>query len=250
VVKALLSAILVLGAAHAPQPRLPDLDQAYPRDLVVNTDTSTGTARFHIGFLSAVSNYGSGPLIVQGHRASVSTPFMTADQILRNADGSTSVRRDVGRLAYVNAITHQHWHYLGFDRYELRSAKRFRLVVRDRKSGFCLGDRYTWEAKPPRQVFNTNCDPDQPGALGIVEGISPGYGDDYSPIKEGQFLDVTGVPAGRYWLVHRTNVNRALLESDYSNDAASVLISLRWPAGTGSPPRVAVLRHCVDTARC
>ena len=68
----------------------------------------------------------------------------------------------------------------------------------------------------------------------MIEGLSPGWADDYKPNLEGQFLDVTSVPAGRYLLVHRTNVDGRLRESRRGNDAASVLLSLR-----ASPRRAA-----------
>jgi len=79
-------------------------------------------------------------------------------------------------------------------------------------------------------------------------GPEPGLADDYKPKLEGQFLDVSSVPAGRYLLVHRTNVDGRLRESRRGNDAASVLLSLRRPRG--APPDVRVLRTCPDTPTC
>ena len=79
------------------------------------------------------------------------------------------------------------------------------------------------------------------------EGISPGYGDDYDPGREGQFVDVTNVPAGRYVLVHRSNPERTLEESDYENNAASVLVQLRR---SGAIPTVRVLARCPGSDTC
>ncbi len=56
------------------------------------------------------------------------------------------------------------------------------------------------------------------------------------------------MPEGEYHLVHR--VNAEVRESDYSNNAASVLLELRWPNGSDDPPTIAVLTNCADTARC
>jgi hypothetical protein len=72
----------------------------------------------------------------------------------------------------------------------------------------------------------------------VHEGISPGYGDDYVPTLEGQYVELDGVPAGRYRLVHRVNPTRALREADYSNNSASVLLDLAWRDGA---PTVTVL---------
>jgi hypothetical protein len=79
------------------------------------------------------------------------------------------------------------------------------------------------------------------------EGISVGYGDDYSAFLEGQDLPLDALPDGRYVLVHRVNVSRGLRELSYSNDAASALLALRWVDGR---PRVQVLASCPDTDRC
>jgi hypothetical protein len=49
-------------------------------------------------------------------------------------------------------------------------------------------------------------------------------------------------------LVHRANPERTLEESDYSNNAASVLLELRRPAG--EIPTIEVLVRCPQTDRC
>jgi hypothetical protein len=144
-------------------------------------------------------------------------------------------------LRYVRAETHQHWHLVAFERYELRRAGA--LVGRDRKTGFCLNDAYETRAlnRPPR--WTGECGRGRPGAMTVREGISPGFGDDYVPEKEGQSIDVTGVPPGRYVLVHRVNSDRTLRERSYVNNAASVRISL-------SGRRVTVLARCPDSPTC
>ena len=255
---ALVLACVAAASAQAATttPLLPDLVQKYPREVQVETDASSGTPHYLIGFLSAVNNFGAGPLIVHGHRPDTFNPAMTVDQIVQNADGSQTVHPNVGQMMYVNAITHQHWHYLGFDHYELRRPSDNRLIAPDQKSGFCLGDRYEAfsetpvPGKPKDPVYTGNCAPNDTQALEVTEGISVGYGDDYAPIKEGQVIDVTGVPAGRYYLVHRANADRSLLESNYSNDASSLLVALAWPNGMQSAPTVKVLNTCSRTDRC
>jgi hypothetical protein len=56
------------------------------------------------------------------------------------------------------------------------------------------------------------------------------------------------VPEGRDYLVHRVNAD--VRESDYSNNAASVLLKLRWPNGFDNLPTITMLASCADTARC
>jgi Lysyl oxidase len=254
-----LAALALLLAAPAPAlaaDLLPDLDQETPRDLQVATDASGAIPRFHLGFQSAVDNHGAGPLLISGHRESQDQPEMVADQLLEQSDGSMRTIAAVGRLRYVYSEDHNHWHYLGFDHYELRRAGNYQLVAPDQKTGFCLGDRYDTDttsqlpAEPSEPVHTGYCGRNQTQLLSVDEGISVGYGDVYFANLEGQFVDVTGVPAGEYYLVHRVNADRKLLESDYSNDAASLLVDLSWPQGTSQAPTVKVLRQCPATDSC
>jgi hypothetical protein len=228
---------------------LPDLDQVVPRALSVVVDDG----RERLVFASAVDNVGRGPLVIAGRRAETVEPEMAARQVVDLADGGTAQYPLRMRLRFVVSETHQHWHLLDFEHYELHMPDGT-LVGDDRKTGFCLGDRYNAEGsvripgEPPDPVWTGNCAKDQPDRLNILQGISPGYGDDYVPRLEGQFVDITDAPAGRYVLVHRVNPEGGLRESNYENNAASVLLELRRPA-TG-PPEVEIVATCPASERC
>jgi serine protease len=158
----------------------------------------------------------------------------------------------VGRLQFVTSPDHRHWHYLQFDRYQLRRAGSARTLVRDHKTGFCLGDRYrvsdlALTNAVPQKVYRTNCGLNDTTLLQLEEGISVGYGDDYKPFLEGQDLELTGLKRGRFVLVHRVNADQRLRELSYRNNAASVLLDLRWHGGL---PTLRILRSCPNTARC
>lgn len=224
---AALLAVLVL----APPAPLPDLDQASPFGLgVVRRD-----GRSLLVFGSAVDNLGPGELVVEARR---SGNLMRTWQVV----GARSYPLRVP-LRYVRSETHQHWHFPGFERYELRRARDFRLVGRDRKTGFCLRDAYETKALNRVPRWTTDCGRGRPGALALRQGITPGFGDDYVPEKEGQSIDVTGLPPGRYVLVHRANPDRVLRERFYANNAASVLIDLGRSG-------VTLLARCPGSARC
>nr|MDP8910761.1 lysyl oxidase family protein [Actinomycetota bacterium] len=220
------------------------------------TRNTGGRRRFLLGFGSAVVNVGDGPLLIEGERPTRKRRLMSAAQILRRTDGSTLTRRNVASMLYVRSEDHAHWHVLRFERYELRRASDGKLVRPDRKTGFCLGDRYDHDPKkrlanePAKAVWTHRCGIRKPGLLRIREGISVGYGDDYDPHVEGQYVDLTRVPAGQYELVHRVNADRRLREADYGNNASSILFELGWPGGFGASPSLNVLARCPDSDRC
>jgi len=245
-------AIALGGGPPAGVPLLPDLDQEMPTELVI---TQAGK-QWRLGFRSAVRNIGDGPLIIDGRRPNPSERTMAASQIIVNSEGPRTEVSDAGRLRYVRSPDHQHWHLLRFDRYELRrpGGGDSEPLVRDRKSGFCLGDRYevtaTKEQLPAKvreAVYRSRCGLEQPGLLGIREGISVGWGDDYSANLEGQYLPLNRLRNGRYLLVHRVNSDRRIRESSYENNASSSLLRLRWRRGE---PRIRVLRVCPTSERC
>ena len=250
-VAAALVAVARAPSALAGSERLPDLDQATPSDLVISATRAQGKRIYVLGFRSAVANVGDGPLIFDAHRAGLETGTMAADQLIERDGAPKGVVPGAGTVRYVVSPDHRHWHLLGFDHYVLRRAGQRTAAVRDRKTGFCLGDRYRVSRRlpsaAPAPVYTSRCGLEEPQLLGIQEGISVGYGDDYTANLEGQYLPLTGLPAGRYVLVHSVNANRGLRELDYSNNSASLLLELRWQGGE---PLVRVLKACADTARC
>ena len=233
------------------------MDQEAPSELDVHADVSAGTPTYRLGFRSAVRNIGAGPLTVEGARADMTTPTMTVDQIIDRVSGPPRVIAGVGEMEYSVSPDHSHWHYLQFDRYqlqryELRPAGDNDVLVADQKTGFCLGDRYRVDtpalpAAPAEPVF--------PGRL---RALTPRAAADPRrhlgrlrrrllrvPRGSGPALD--GLPDGRYVLVHRVNANEKLREISYANNAASVLLDLRWENGQ---PQLHALASCPDTDRC
>ena len=137
-------------------------------------------------------------------------------------------------------------------RYELIRPADGAVVAPDQKTGFCLGDRYDTDPDirlpgeprmpgafdvPPTGDWCARNDRDR---LSLTMGLSVGYGDNYRAFLDGQSIDITNVPEGSYYLVHRVNAD--VRESDYSNNASSVLLKLRWPNGFDNPPAIAFAR--------
>jgi lysyl oxidase len=250
---ALLAALLVLtlpaAAAVAkakPHDLLPDLAQGDPTGVAIVLDDSTGAPQTRLVFDSTIANVGSGPLILAGRRASGSNA-MSAHQLIRRSDGSTrTVRRSAGTLRYVHEPDHEHWHLMGIDHYELWKGDGSARLRRDRKQGFCLGDRYRLfpgrriAHQPPSASYPGYCGRGQPQLTRVLEGITVGWGDNYPANIEGQYIDVTGIAPGRYLLVHRISVGGVIEVNPY-NDVSCAAIDLKAPTVPGGPPTVTVL---------
>jgi hypothetical protein len=197
---------------------------------LVGASAASAAPGYRLAFASTVHNAASaGPLIVEGHRLSTADPMM-ADQIIELSDGSQMTRPNMGQLIYEEypgSLSHRHWHYKAFVRYQLRATSAGLPIVRpDNKAGFCLAD--------PMYAPDF-CGSLKPEALSVGEGLGPDTTDYYNPNLEGQYIDITDVPPGDYWLLHWVNSGKEICESDYANNAAAVKIAL-WPNGYGAAP--------------
>jgi hypothetical protein len=223
---------------------LPDFDQRSPESLTI----AGGPGRWLLGFTSLVDNIGIGPSVLVGVRAPGQNR-MIGTQRVSLANGNVRTYHGVAQFRYTNSPPHHHWHLMRFDSFELHTTDGL-LLVRDRKSGFCLADHWgaapgNWPGRRPH--FLGDCDQFHPEATHVLMGTTPGYTDRYPAFFHGQNIDITGVPAGTYVLTHRVNASMQLRELRYDNNAASVRVRLTWKAGY---PTVRVLSRCPNTATC
>lgn len=238
--------VTLFAAASAPAIRpsqLPNLVQAPPYGLrETNVD-----GRWHLGFASSVANLGAAPLLVRASRPNRAARAMTAWQIV----GGRRVAR-AGVLRFDTDPTHAHWHLQPFEVYELRREADAGLVASARKAGFCLTDTLPAVTGAGRAKHTALCGRDRPDLVKVGEGISPGWSDVYGPEREGQFLDITDVPAGRYFVVNRVNGGAAIRETRHDDDIAATAIDLEWTGGAAasSTPSVTVIGTCAGAATC
>lgn len=228
-------------------------------------------------FTTSIDNIGDGPLLLHARRSGPGEAVMKVRQAVQSSvDGSIprsfdTAQRDTPAGAYYEpAETHEHWHLLGFEYFQLRKPDG-ETIVTDRKNGFCLGDRYDLDdelahrpddpASPAgllaQSLDGHMCEHHNPAALNVMFGISVGSGDDYKHEVDFQWLELTHVPSGVYDVVNVVNSDRMLLEKDYSNNASSIAIHVQWPRGAKEapspiegPPAVRLIRSCPGKARC
>ncbi len=231
---------------------VPDVVAVLPGTVHYDTRRSPrrGTRRL-LTFSGTTVNNGAGPLIVRTERGQLGTGRLTARQVVNRTDGRRVLAGRPLVLRYVTAGGHGHFHLQDFMRYELRTLDG-RRVRRDRKQGFCLGDRFDntgptrLPAEPASAVFRSRCGLGRPGLTSLTMGISVGFGDDYPAGLEGQFIDITGLAGGRYMLVLRSDPDRRLLDQHRDNDVSSMLLRIEGGARTA----VRVLSWCPSSETC
>src|SRR3954452_2307485 len=108
-IAAALLTVPTADAGRPGRPRLPDLQQEAPSRIAVVRSQPPAAAEYRLGFGSAVSNVGRGPLILDVPR-SADSRTMVADQVLEFAGAPRGRVPRVGRLRYVVSPDHRHWH--------------------------------------------------------------------------------------------------------------------------------------------
>jgi hypothetical protein len=212
------------GAGPANTPHLPDIQTLPPSDLRVDRGEG-GRGTRELRLTNTIWNPGDGPLELRAENTGTTT---VAYQRVYTHDASDTpilaYEREVGTFEFHPA--HNHWHFLGFARYELRQVSAGggigrQLRVSDKVS-FCIIPTSRINERIPHGGWGGSyrC------GENAMQGLPVGWGDDYHWTLAGQSIDITGLPEGRYWLVSTADVEHRLQETDESNNRASILIRL------------------------
>jgi hypothetical protein len=229
-----VAAVLALGrppAAGAAADRLPDLGMARLRDFSIDTTTRPG--RRLLRFTTIIVNIGAGPFETIGRRSSTATTQMTVTQRIHNSAGSY---REVSTPAVMfwSGDGHDHWHVRDVEAYRLIRLDNGRRVGTGAKHGFCYFDNTAyrlWLAGAPSTPVYGGCG--AAGDLQVTTGLSVGWGDIYPAGIAFQWIDITGLKAGRYRLRATADPANWFAETNNANNSTWVNIKL-----TGSGVRV------------
>ena len=129
------------------------------------------------------------------------------------------------------ASCHNHYHFESFAQYTLLDTS-YNPVILDtnvvvgRKVGFAIVDVVRWLPSAPSSLkyFGNN------------NGIQAGWADVYTQDLDCQFIDITGVPAGEYYLQITVNPDGLLAEADLQNNTAYVPITIPPTNCLTAPP--------------
>jgi hypothetical protein len=94
-------------------------------------------------------------------------------------------------------------------------------LVKGAKRGFCLLDYL------PAPNFQTTRDPRRFLNCFGEQGIGVGWADEYTSHLDGQWIDVTDVPAGDYVLDVETNAEHVFVETNYRDNTAAIHVTIR-----------------------
>lgn len=199
---------------------LPDLRTLAPYDIKI-TPLAGGMRELRLA--NTIWNSGQGHLELMGEFNSA-TSQTRVHQRITTSDGSL-LKHFVGEFVWHPG--HDHWHFEDFTLYELWSLKPNGgldyVVVSSDKLSYCVidtdpVDRDNPAFSPLRNYFDCGQS---------LQGLSAGWGDTYKLHLDGQALDITAVPDGFYALVSSVNPGTILLEADYHNNRAIVLLEIR-----------------------
>ena len=232
----ILAAILcsVTGSLHAvqaPPDLAPIADSS--RNYVYGwyLDQSTQAGRVLMRLSTAVGNRGTGPMEIFG--GPVSGDVQQVYQRVYDSNG-TSTDRLAGSFVY--HPTHSHLHLEGFATYNLRTIADGggvgSIIAAGAKTSFCLINvTQYWPAITSSALVPHGRGG---GTCGQVQGISAGYADVYGAGLADQWIDVTSVPSGTYWLEVIADPDNHILESDESNNVVRIQVSYTNPTGGGT----------------
>ena len=250
---------LVSGSRAALPPLYPDVVEVLPSHLQIQNDHQREWLRFSTTHL----NIGAGNLQIHGGGQIAPCTIdgihydqcTVATQEVLDADGNVVLTHPAG-VAFFHP-EHNHWHQSGVAAFEITtgdssggctqtdcgtqiaSGVKITFCFVDVKfSGFVGADKKAM----PRTYFECNAD---------LQGLAVGWADEYHQSTPLQELEVTGLPAGNYYLTHEADPDNHWLEGP-SASSPGEQNNFTWVkfrlSRTGANPEVTVIDHspCSD----
>ncbi len=245
-------------------PSLPDLVPLSAGYLSPFIDTTEIAGHNLMRFSTAVANQGAGPATLISANSGT-PPAGSGVSTWVNPDGTQNVvqqiytydgtsfslsgYRPAGRMVWHSG--HSHFHLEGYANYRLLTknpdgtpgpvAKRTGFDGADAvgdKIGFCLINILSTFTIPSSGASSSTLPgynkPGQPSTgCGFLQGISVGRADVYDNIYDGQWIDVTGVPNGNYFLEVTLDANNVIQETNEVNNTVLVPYTLNTGSAVG-----------------
>jgi len=180
--------------------------------------------KVHIRFSNATPNVGLGPLFIFP-----GAPSGNGQLVRQRIFLSQGGYRDREAGVFLYHPTHNHFHFGSWAVYTIRAVlpgNGVGPVLRTGgKTSFCLLDsaRYTGPVpvlgSPPRNAAFRTCGDD-------AQGISVGWEDLYSRTLPDQWIDITGLGPGSYWLEAVVDPTDLIEEINEDNNVGRIMITI------------------------
>lgn len=221
------------------QAALPDLRTVVPQHLNLVKRQNREVLRFSNG----VANVGAGPLELEP----LGQDRNTLEDAVQNVyAGPTNASALVCRRSLADAFLfhpeHNHWHLADVALFGVHPAAAGDNGTGGQwgsslgalsKESFCLIDFVPINGSKPKSRTYFDCF--------SIQGISVNWVDQYHHSTEGQEVDITGAPAGIYYLVTTANAAGVFLESDITNNTA--WLSFRLSRDGAGHARISVIAN-------
>lgn len=216
-------ALYPASPAGAATDLLPDLRMARLTDFNIER---TSDGRRLMRFSSVVVNTGDGRFQVNGKRSNTEVSTMPVRQLIYNTDRRARAVSTPAEM-YFSGDGHDHWHVRDLEDFMLKRVDNGRLVGTGAKHGFCFYDNYRYGST--KRPFYTEawgaCGHDS-SELRVRMGLSVGWGDLYHYTLPGQYIDITGLPSGRYVLRGVADRSNWFAEKRNNNNHTWVILQI------------------------
>lgn len=220
----MISALAALAFTAVAPDMLPDMI-VWDRYLLgayvdVTFSSEPPSGRKALRFPTTTANKGYGPLELRG--ATVRGSVQDVNQRIYRTD-NTWWERLAGTFIYHS--NHSHLHFEDWTQFRLKQylpgggvGPTLRVGA---KTSFCIIETTVYNSSLPG--FNG---PYGPYGCGQLQGQRPGRADTYGATLSGQYIDIVGLPDGKYWLEGEVDPNNNVLEKDETNNVTRVLVNI------------------------
>lgn len=186
-------------------------------------DPTLEPGRMHLRLSNGTANIGAGKLHLFG--VLPANPDGSQDVMQRVfGENNTFEDRLAGKFLFHDG--HNHIHFVDWGAYRIREILPGDgvgpIVAEGNKTSFCIIDLGVYNSGLP----NYNPAGEFHSCSSTIQGLSVGWIDVYSKYLAGQSIDITGVAPGQYWLESEVDPLDHVLESDETNNATRIKVTL------------------------